>query len=90
MGDANRLAHTLKGVAAMLEAKDLANAAAAVEDALREERLENLDLLIDDLEAKLRPALTAVASLEGGDAGRIVAHASPCRGRTPLSAPGGR
>jgi two-component system, sensor histidine kinase and response regulator len=64
MGDANRLAHSLKGVAAMLEATDLANAAAAVEDALREERLENLDLLIDDLEAKLRPALTAVASLE--------------------------
>jgi two-component system, sensor histidine kinase and response regulator len=64
MGDAHRLAHSLKGVAAMLEAADLANAAAAVEHALREERLENLDLLIDDLEAKLRPALTAAASLE--------------------------
>jgi diguanylate cyclase (GGDEF)-like protein len=62
--EANRLAHSLKGIAATLEAKDLADAAAAVEHALREKRLENLDTLIGDLDAKLRPALAAVASLE--------------------------
>jgi diguanylate cyclase (GGDEF)-like protein len=64
MEEANRLAHSLKGIAATLEAADLAAAAAAVEQALRENRLENLDTLIGDLDVKLRPALAAAASLE--------------------------
>ena len=36
--EANRVAHSLHGVAATLEAKDLANAAASIEHAIREER----------------------------------------------------
>jgi diguanylate cyclase (GGDEF)-like protein len=62
--EADRLAHTLKGVAATLEAKDLAAAAATVEQALRNGQTQGLDALIETMEAALRPAIAAAASLE--------------------------
>jgi diguanylate cyclase (GGDEF)-like protein len=61
--EAHRSAHSLKGVAATLEAGELAAAAAAVEHALQDGGQEHLDALIDRLEEALQPALAAVASL---------------------------
>jgi HPt (histidine-containing phosphotransfer) domain-containing protein len=63
-GEAERLAHSLKSVAAMLEARDLAEAASAIEQAFRTERLEGLSSLLDALEEALVPAITAVNSLD--------------------------
>jgi two-component system, sensor histidine kinase and response regulator len=62
--EANRLAHSLRGVAATLEAGMLADAAAAVGEALREGRVEGLSGLIDTLEKALAPAVAAALSLE--------------------------
>jgi two-component system, sensor histidine kinase and response regulator len=62
--EANRLAHSLKGVAATLEAGVLAEAAAAVGEALREGQVEGLSELIDTLEKALAPAVAAALSLE--------------------------
>jgi PAS domain S-box-containing protein len=62
--DAERLAHSLKGLAATLEAKDLAESASAVELAFRNGRAEGMDLLIEAMEQKLIPAISAVNSLE--------------------------
>jgi CheY-like chemotaxis protein len=62
--EAGRLAHSLKGVAATLEAKDLANAAAGVENAIREGVVEGLKALIETMEAALEPAIAAAASLD--------------------------
>ena len=61
--EAERLAHTLKGVAATLEANELRKAAAAVENAFRENRTDNLDPLLSGLELALDQALAAVDSL---------------------------
>ena len=68
--DAERLAHSLKSVAAMLEARDLAEAAASVEHALRsggtaDSESANLASLIATLERELEPAIAAVNSLDG-------------------------
>ncbi len=62
--DAHRLAHTLKGVAGVLEIRAVASAAGAVEDALAEGRLAGIDQLIGQLELVLQPALAASASLK--------------------------
>jgi two-component system sensor histidine kinase/response regulator len=64
-----RLAHSLKSVAAMLEARDLAKAAASVEHALRsggtaDSESANLDSLIATLERELEPAIAAANSLD--------------------------
>lgn len=61
--EAIRLAHTLKGVAANLEIKNLYTAALNVELALRQ---QNADIapLLSELEKALKPALLAAASLE--------------------------
>lgn len=61
--EANRLAHSLKGVAAMLEAKKLSATAATVEYALRDGRIEGLGVLLDTMEKALNPALAAASSL---------------------------
>ncbi len=61
--DAQRLAHTLTGTAGALEAAELRAAAAAIEYALRNDRIEETVLLIGDLERVLAPALIAAASL---------------------------
>jgi diguanylate cyclase (GGDEF)-like protein len=73
--DAHRFAHSLKGVAATLEAGELSAAAAALEQALGGQQLDGqqlgrqhmdeVDALIDRLELVLKPALAAAASLEG-------------------------
>jgi CheY-like chemotaxis protein/HPt (histidine-containing phosphotransfer) domain-containing protein len=63
--DAERLAHSLKSVAAMLEARDLAEAAFSVEHALRSGETANLTALIETLEIELAPAIAAINSLDG-------------------------
>jgi HPt (histidine-containing phosphotransfer) domain-containing protein len=62
--DAERLAHSLKSVAAMLEATDLAKAAFSVENAFRSGKTADLDLLIGNLETLLDPAIAAADSLD--------------------------
>jgi two-component system, sensor histidine kinase and response regulator len=62
--EAHRLAHSLKGVAATLEARELAEAAAALGQALREDRMEGLSALISTLEEALDPAIVAASGLE--------------------------
>ena len=64
VADAERLAHSLKSVAAMLEARDLANAAFLVENAFRSGETADLDLLIGNLETVLDPAIAAADSLD--------------------------
>ena len=63
-GEASRLAHSLRGVAATLEAKELATAAANIEQALREGQTQGLDDLIGTLEGALDPAIAAAATLD--------------------------
>jgi two-component system sensor histidine kinase/response regulator len=62
--EAERLAHTLKGVARTLEAPELGDAAFAVENALRSEDVSNLEPLIENMGRMLTPAIVAAASLE--------------------------
>jgi len=62
--DAERLAHSLKSVAAMLEARGLAEAAFGVECAFRSGETANLDSLIETLERALAPAIAAADSLD--------------------------
>ncbi len=62
--EANRLAHSLQGVAATLEAKDLADAAASIENAIREGAMHGLGALIETMESTLDPAIAAVSSLD--------------------------
>jgi PAS domain S-box-containing protein len=62
--EAGRLAHSLKGVAATLEAKDLTNAAASLENAIREGVMEGLNALIETVETELEPAIAAAGSLD--------------------------
>jgi PAS domain S-box-containing protein len=63
--EAERLAHSLKGIAATLEAKEVAEAASAVESAFRLRKTEHLSSLIDTLEQAIVPAIVAVNSLDG-------------------------
>ena len=62
--EANRLAHSLQGVAATLEARDLANAAASIEHAIREGAMHGLGALIETMKSTLDPAIAAVSSLD--------------------------
>jgi PAS domain S-box-containing protein len=62
--DAERLAHSLKSVAAMLEARDLTEAAFAIEYAFRSGRSEGMNSLIDTFEKTLAPAIAAADSLD--------------------------
>jgi two-component system, sensor histidine kinase and response regulator len=70
--EASRLAHTLKGVAATLEAKELASTAANIEHALREGLLDGVEGLIKTMEGALKPAIAAAGTLD-----RRVAPPSP-------------
>jgi len=69
-GDAERLAHSLKSVAAMLEARELAEAASVLEQALRTGQTAGMSSpadmgsLIAALEQVLAPALLAANSLD--------------------------
>jgi two-component system sensor histidine kinase/response regulator len=62
--EAHRLAHSLKGIAATLEARELAEAAGALAQALREGQMEGLGARITTLEEALVPAITAASSLD--------------------------
>jgi HPt (histidine-containing phosphotransfer) domain-containing protein len=62
--DAERLAHSLKGIAATLEARELAEAASSIEQALREGRTAGLGSLIDAAEKKLSLAIAAASLLD--------------------------
>jgi HPt (histidine-containing phosphotransfer) domain-containing protein len=61
--EAQRLVHSLKSLAAALEANQLADAAFAVEKALRAGHTETLSPLIDVLTKALAPAIAAASSL---------------------------
>jgi len=62
--EAGRVAHSLKGAAASLEAKDLATAAAGLENAIREGVIADLNALIENMETALEPAIAAAGSLD--------------------------
>jgi two-component system sensor histidine kinase/response regulator len=62
--DAERLAHSLKGIAATLEASDLTKAALAVELAFRMKETDAIGPLLEALERELAPAIAAARSLE--------------------------
>lgn len=62
--EAHRLAHSLKGVAATLEAERVAVCAAAIEYALRDGQMHTVPALIQALEVALAPAIAAAATLE--------------------------
>ena len=70
-GEAARLAHSLKGTSAILGAHELAAAASALEQLLKEGTTVESEDLIDELEKKLVPALTAADSL-----GRVLPQAT--------------
>jgi signal transduction histidine kinase/HPt (histidine-containing phosphotransfer) domain-containing protein len=61
--EAQRLVHSLKSLAAALEANQLADAAFAVEKALRAGNMETLSPLIEILAKELAPAIAAAASI---------------------------
>jgi len=63
--DARRLAHTLKSAAAALEAREVASAAARIEESLYDDQVDGLPTLIAHLDAALAPALSAVNLLRG-------------------------
>ena len=65
LGEARRLAHTLKGIAGTLEVGAVAEAAKRMEAALAQSDLSRIDELIDGLEQAILPALTASATLKG-------------------------
>jgi diguanylate cyclase (GGDEF)-like protein len=65
---AHRLAHSLKGLAATLEASELTHAAMAVESAFRSGDTQAVAPLIDELESVLSPAVAAAGSLSPSDA----------------------
>jgi polar amino acid transport system substrate-binding protein len=62
---AQRYAHTLKGVAGNIGAKDVQQAAAALESACREDRAsEEIEQLLDTVDAALSPMLAGLSVLE--------------------------
>jgi two-component system sensor histidine kinase/response regulator len=65
MEEAQRLAHTLKGVAATLGIRLVAEASGKIEDALAERNLTSVEKNLDRLQLAISPALTACAALKG-------------------------
>ncbi|HUF29185.1 MAG TPA: response regulator [Gemmatimonadaceae bacterium] len=61
--EAQRLAHTLKGVAGTLEARELSAEASRLESALRDQERHRVPDLLEALGVALAPALAATASL---------------------------
>jgi PAS domain S-box-containing protein len=61
--EAQRLVHSLKSLAAALEANQLSDAAYAVEKALRAGNKDTLSPLIDTLEKELVPAIVAASAI---------------------------
>jgi two-component system sensor histidine kinase/response regulator len=62
--EASRLAHSLKGVAGTLEAKELASTAANIEHALRAGLMDGMEGLIKTMEGALGPAIAAAGTLD--------------------------
>jgi HPt (histidine-containing phosphotransfer) domain-containing protein len=62
--EAERFAHTLKGIARTLEAAELGEAAFAVENAIRSGGEPNVEPLVESMERMLAPAIIAAASLD--------------------------
>jgi PAS domain S-box-containing protein len=94
MSDARILAHSLKGVAATLEARALSEAAKAVEMALRADQTDGLEELLRPMESELNLALAAIKTLadspgdpvsEPADADAGVRTAAPATGHNPSS-----
>lgn len=66
--EALRLAHSLKGVAATLSAKELTDTAAAVEQAFRDGKTETMTALVNAVDEALKPAIAALATLDEDNA----------------------
>jgi PAS domain S-box-containing protein len=64
MEQAERLAHTLKGLARTLEARQLGDTAEAIEVALRTGATLELQVLINAMEQALAPAIVAASTLD--------------------------
>jgi two-component system, sensor histidine kinase and response regulator len=75
--DAQRLAHSLRGSAGTLNTGELSAAASAVEHALKDGNMAQVDLLIDALERELTPALAAAASLGSASSSPSPSQPSP-------------
>ena len=78
--EAQRLVHSLKSLAAALEANQLADAAFAVEKALRAGHRETLSPLIDILEKELAPAIAAASTILPMSSGLPAADLVPTAG----------
>ena len=75
---AQRAAHTLKGIAATLGAAAVSRAAAEIETTLERRRTERMPWLLERLVRELGPVMAAVAGLDASAAG-----APPTRPATP-------
>ncbi len=78
--EAQRLVHSLKSLAAALEANDLADAAFAVEKALRAGHRETVAPLIEILEKELAPAVAAASTILPMNSGLPAAELVPAEG----------
>jgi two-component system, sensor histidine kinase and response regulator len=83
--EAERLVHSLRSLAGALEAKELSEAALAVENALRAGQTEGLSTLIDTMAEKLAPAIAAASSISPFDVKPMSAE-SPAAGLAVLAA----
>ncbi|RQD66750.1 MAG: PAS domain S-box protein [Desulfonatronovibrio sp. MSAO_Bac4] len=61
--EAGIVVHTLKGMAATLEAEEITSAAQNLENALADNKMENLESLLDTLTKELLPAVNAARSV---------------------------
>jgi len=82
LADAERLAHTIKGMAATLEARSLRDACDVVERALREHRAHDVAGLLPALDTELHAALAACATLSVSQPQTQVPVAYPSRAVT--------
>ena len=75
---ANRLAHTIKGLAGNIGAKDLHLAATDLETTLRQDNSENLSERLDDFSETLEIVLDSIAAFEiGGSGSPVIGHPAP-------------
>ncbi|MGC2404339.1 MAG: response regulator [Acidobacteriaceae bacterium] len=77
--EAGRLAHSLKGVAATLEAKDLAEAAASIEGAIRDGVTQGLETLIARMQELLEPAIAAAGTVDRRAPAPVAQDTQPTR-----------
>ncbi len=81
--EARRLAHTIKGVAATLEARELSEAAARIEEALVRGEDAAMDALLARFDLAMAQALSAARSLSAGD-GEVLPDAADAAPDEPL------